>query len=68
MDNQDGTFKKLSEYEYKKLLSDEPDNGFLPSLFRVGEELKIKNSTFRVSHVDNDGKGSGRLILKLLPQ
>jgi DnaJ-class molecular chaperone len=84
MDNREGQFVPVSEENAKEmdrlrenienLMGQLPEEeiknlkGKLPSVFSVGEELEIKGSKFQVTHVDNDGKGGGRLNLKLLPR
>jgi uncharacterized Zn finger protein len=57
MDTGKGNFKMLEEDKYKKLI-DTTDGRYL---FRVGEEVELKGSKFKVKSIQPD-----KLILKLL--
>ena len=61
MDNGEGRMSFLESFpELEKLVEKYPNHG---SVFSVGEIIRIKESTFRVSKIINNG-----LKLELLPK
>jgi len=62
MDTGNGRFKMLDEFMTKKIIDKRPEER--ERIFRVGEEVQIKGSRFRITHI----KERGDMRLKLLPK